>query len=88
MPFRVSLYFQIFKFRGRPYMTSDARGRGGSAKSEFIKYGSLTKHLMKGGGGVKKGPKSSDVIYGPPLPLEFSFTRSKKQCMNDLFNAA
>ena len=24
------------------------------------------KHLMRGGGGVKKVPKSSDVIYGRP----------------------
>ena len=44
-------------------------GEGGSAKSDFIKYGSLTKHLMRGGGGVKKGQKSSDVIYGRPLML-------------------
>ena len=42
-------------------------GRGGSAKFDFIEQGSLIKHLMRGGGGVKKGPKSSDVIYGRPL---------------------
>ena len=48
-------------------MTSDGRGRGGSAKSDFISKGALIKHLMRGGGGVKKGQKSSDVIYGRPL---------------------
>ena len=48
-------------------MTSDARGEGGSAKSDFISKGSLIKHMMRGGGGVKKGQKSSDVIYGRSL---------------------
>ena len=48
-------------------MTSDGRGKGGSAKSDFISKGSLIKHLMRGGGGVKKWQKSSDVIYGRPL---------------------
>ena len=42
-------------------------GRGGSAKSDFISKGSLIKHLMRGGGGVKKYQKSYDVIYGRPL---------------------
>ena len=42
-------------------------GEGGSAKSNFITKGSLIKHLMRGGGEVKKGQKSSDVIYGRPL---------------------
>ena len=42
-------------------------GRGGSAKSDFISNEALIKHLMRGGGGVKKGQKSSDVIYGRPL---------------------
>ena len=44
-------------------MTSDGRG-GGSAKSDFISKGALIKHLMRGGGGVEKGQKLSDVIYG------------------------
>ena len=48
-------------------MTSDGRGEGGSAKSDFISKGLLIKHLMRGGGGVKKCQKSSDVIYGRPL---------------------
>ena len=50
-------------------MTSDGRagGRGGSAKSDFISKVVLIKHLMRGGGGVKKWQKSSDVIYGRPL---------------------
>ena len=38
--------------RGRPYMTSDGRGRG-SAKSDFISKGSLIKHLMRGERGQK-----------------------------------
>ena len=41
-------------------------GMGGSAKSDFISKEALIKHLMRGGGGVKKGKKSSDVIYGQP----------------------
>ena len=41
-------------------------GRGGSAKSDFIAKGSLMKHLMREEG-VKKGQKSSDVIYGRPI---------------------
>ena len=45
----------------------DVRWQGGSAKSDFISKGSLVKHLMRGGGGVKKGQKSSDVIYGRSL---------------------
>ena len=48
-------------------MTSD--GRGGSAKSDFISKAVLIKHLMRGGGGVKKWQKSSDVIYGWPLTI-------------------
>ena len=54
-------------------------GRGGPAKSDFITKGSLIKHLMRGGGGVKKEQKSSDVIYGRPLKLSLlgrSFTFS------------
>ena len=48
-------------------MTSDGRGGGGgSAKSDLISKGALIKHLMRGEG-VKKGQKSSDVIYGRPL---------------------
>ena len=47
-------------------MTSDG---GASAKSDFISKESLIKHLMRGGGGVKKGQKSSDVIYGRPLSI-------------------
>ena len=42
-------------------------GRGGSAKSDFVTKGSLIKHLVRGGGGVKKGQKSSDVIDGRSL---------------------
>ena len=57
------------RLKGCPYMTSDGRGEGGSAKSDFIAKGSLIKHLMRGGGGVKKGQKSSDVIYGRPPKL-------------------
>ena len=34
-------------------MTSDGRGRGGSAKSDLITKGSLIKHLMRGEGGSK-----------------------------------
>ena len=55
------------KIRDRPYTTSDVGGRGGAAKSDFISKEALIKHLMRGGGGVKKGQKSSDVIYGRPL---------------------
>ena len=51
--------------RDCPYMTSDGRG-GGSAKSDFISKAVLIKHLMRGGGRVKKRQKSSDVIYGRP----------------------
>ena len=47
-------------------MTSDGRGRGGSAKSDFISKGALIKYLMRGEDG-QKGQKSSDVIYGRPL---------------------
>ena len=36
-------------------MTSDGSGKGGSAKSDFILKGALTKHLMRGGRGSKKG---------------------------------
>ena len=37
-------------------MTSDGSGKGGSAKSDFILKGVLTKHLMKGEeGGANKG---------------------------------
>ena len=46
-------------------------GRGGSAKSDFISDGSLIKHLMRGGGGVKKYLKSSDIIYGRSLTKGF-----------------
>ena len=36
--------------KGRPYMTSDVRGRGrGSVKSYFIVEGANTKHLMRVG---------------------------------------
>ena len=38
---------------------------GGSAKSDFILKETLTTHLIKRGG-VKKEPKSSDVIYRWP----------------------
>ena len=50
-------------------MTSDGRGRGASAKSDFIliKGGTNKSSDEEGGRGVKKGPKSSDVIYGRPL---------------------
>ena len=53
--------------RGCLYMKSDGRGEGGSDKSDFISKGALINHLMRGGGGVEKGQKSSDVIYGQPL---------------------
>ena len=36
-------------------MMSDGRGRGGSAKSDFIAKGPLIKHLMGGEGGSKNG---------------------------------
>ena len=36
-------------------MMSDARGEGGSAKSDFISKGALIKHLTRGGGGSRKG---------------------------------
>ena len=41
--------------RGPPYMTSDGRGEGGSAKSDVISKAVLIKHLMReeGGGGQK-----------------------------------
>ena len=52
-------------------------GEGRSAKFDFILNGSLIKSLMRG---VKKGLKSSDVIYGCPkgtpgssVNLEFVF---------------
>ena len=48
-------------------MTSDGRGGGGSAESDFISKEVLINHLMRGGGGVKKCQKSSDVIYERPL---------------------
>ena len=45
-------------------------GEGGVlAKSDFILKGALTKHLMRGGV-VKKGQKSSDIIYGRPLMFQ------------------
>ena len=34
-------------------MTSDGRGEGGSAKSDFIRKESLIKHVMREGGGSK-----------------------------------
>ena len=40
--------------RGRPYMTSDGRGEGGSAKSDFISKVLLIKHMMRGEGGQKR----------------------------------
>ena len=49
-------------------MTSDGMDGGGSAKSDFIYKGALTKHLMTVEGG-QKGWKSSDVIYGSPLVM-------------------
>ena len=48
-------------------MTSDGRGEGGSAKSDFINEGSLIKHLMRVERGVEKGQKLSDFIYGRSL---------------------
>ena len=54
-----------------------AGGEGGSAESDFITKGSLIKHLMRGGGGVKKGQKSSDVIYGRPLMTLVLFLKKK-----------
>ena len=49
------LFGCIFALRGRPYMMSDGKGEGGSAKSDFISKGALIKHLMRGR--VKKGQK-------------------------------
>ena len=46
-------------------MTSDGRGEGGPAKSDFISKGSLIKDLMRGRG-VK------NVIYGRPLMTRFN----------------
>ena len=40
--------------RDRPYTTSDGRGKGGSAKSDFISKGVLIKHLMRGEGDRKR----------------------------------
>ena len=55
-------------------MISDGMGGGGgSAKSDFISKGSLIKHLMRGGGGVKKDKKSSDIIYGRSLRHFFMY---------------
>ena len=58
--------------RGCPYLTSDDRGSGGSAKSDFITKEALIKCLMRGGGGVNRGQKSSDVIYERPLNVLIS----------------
>ena len=38
---------------GLPYITSDSRVEG-SAKSDFIDRGALTKHLKRGGGTKKR----------------------------------
>ena len=58
---------------GRPYMTSDGRGEGGSAKSDFITKGSLIKHLMRGGGGgVKKGQNHLTSYMVGPLMIQQS----------------
>ena len=46
--------------RGRPYMTSDGRGEGGSVKSDLISKGALTKHLMRGWG--RGGQKRAKII--------------------------
>ena len=48
------MYDYEFGLGDRPYMTSDGRGEGGSAKSDFISKGALIKHLMRGGRGSKR----------------------------------
>ena len=48
---------QLIWLRGRTYMTSDGRGEGGSAKSDFITKGELKQHLMRGEGGGQKRAK-------------------------------
>ena len=53
-------------------MTSDAGGEGGFSQIWFYKIGFTNKTSDEGGGGVKKGPKSSDVIYGRPLKKIFT----------------
>ena len=48
-------------------MMSD--GRGGSVKSDFISKGSLIKHLMREGGGLKKGTNHPTSYMDGPLNL-------------------
>ena len=50
-------------------MTSDGRGEGGSAKSDFITKGSLIKHLMRGEGGSKKGKNHLTSYMDSPKSL-------------------
>ena len=62
---------------GRPYMTSDGRGEGGSARSEFISKGALIKHLMRGEGGSKNGKNHLTSYMDGPL------YRKMKKCISN-----
>ena len=49
-------------------MTSDGRGEGGSAKSDFISKGALIKHLVREEGwGSKKGKNHLTSYMDGPL---------------------
>ena len=59
--------------RGRPYMTSDGRGKWGSAKSDFISKVVLIKHLMRGEGGSKNGKNHLTSYMDGPLDVWILF---------------
>ena len=58
----ISILEKIFCVWGRPYMTSDGRGKG-----DFKSKGALIKHLMRGGGGSKNGKNHPTSHMDGPL---------------------